>query len=154
MRFRRGVPAALREIVGKREITKSFGTNVLKDALPDYHRIATETERLFKEAGTKLNGGQPQTGNIASSADGGLTATEIEVACEKHREALARKEQHFRLQVVQKVRADEDAFRRGEIIELSPSYLNAFRINSHGGFGYAKRNVPLEFWIADALSIA
>ena len=46
--FRRGVPAALREIVGKREITKSFGTNVLKDALPDYHRIATETERLFK----------------------------------------------------------------------------------------------------------
>ncbi|MEO1609055.1 MAG: DUF6538 domain-containing protein [Pseudomonadota bacterium] len=40
--FRRGVPAALREIVGKREITKSFGTNVLKDALPDYHRIASQ----------------------------------------------------------------------------------------------------------------
>ena len=56
--FRRGVPIDLRAAIGKREITKIFGTNVLKDVLPQYHCIATNTDRLFKEAREHLNNNQ------------------------------------------------------------------------------------------------
>ena len=152
--YRRTVPARLRPILGKREILFAFGTEVLSDALPQYHHLAAEAEHSLSLAQSEwecreedrldeAEGVRNIINDLMPNLAGGPKPS-CKQQCQQHNQQCLEAERRFRAETTRRVSNDPAAFWRGELLELPLSREAFYRLpayasmrNSGEGFKFA-----------------